>query len=186
MPTINLLPWRERIRDERKAQFIRVWGGCVVMACLFMVMVHAGVAYQIKAQRLVNATLQSEINKLDIKIAAVKNIKSERTNMLSRMDVIQQLQQSRPLTVKVFDAITRLMPDGVHLTVLKREESRILMKGKAESNTRVSDLMRNLEQSPFFADPKLTEIKSDKTEEVYQSIFELYCMQIEVRELNHG
>jgi len=177
MPSINLLPWREKIREERKKEFLQLWVGCVALTCFFMVLVHGGIAHQIKKQRVVNATLQSEINRLELKIIEVRDLKKERASLLSRMQVIEQLQRSRPLTVKIFDSITRLMPEGVYLTEFSRSGDQFNMKGRAESNTRVSEFMRALAQSSHFSAPQLTEIKTDKSEEVYKSAFELHCAQ---------
>jgi len=186
MATINLLPWREKCREVRKQQFIQIWMGALVLSGLIMVLVHGVFSYQIKTQLFINATLTNEITKLDLKIATVANIKAERDSLLSRMQVIQQLQFSRPLTVKVFDAVTRMMPKGIYLTQFSRVENQVVMQGKAESNSRVSELMRALAQSRYFSAPQLTEIKTDKADKVYKSDFELHCLQQNIRETKHG
>lgn len=177
MPNINLLPWREKLRETRKKHFIGVWISCLVLTGVTMLGVHAAIAYQIKSQKYTNEFLTHEIAQLDIKIAAVETIKKERENLLSRMNVILQLQAGRPLNVKIFDTLARFMTDGLYLSELSRTGQSFSVKGKAESNTSVSELMRAIEQSAYFTNPILTEIKSDKTERVYKSIFELTCLQ---------
>lgn len=186
MATINLLPWREQIREVRKQQFIQVWIAATVLSLVVMGGVHGFYYQKNKSQHLVNVSLKKEIAELDLKINSVKQIKQERADLISRMQVIQQLQTSRPTTVKVFDNIVRIMPKGVFLTEFSRQNNQIVFKGKAESNTRVSELMRALEQSPYFGFPQLTEIKTDKSEQVYKSRFELHCTLQDLSGAKHG
>ena len=177
MPTINLLPWREKMREAKKRHFVQLFATCLVTTLTITIAVHFVFTTQVKKQNRVNIMLQNEINQLDVKIVAVNNMKEQRDSLLSRMRVIQSLQQSRPLTVKLFDAVTRSLPDGVYLTQFSRQNVSLMMKGRAESNTRVSELMRALEQSPYFGFPQLTEIVTDRSKKLDKNAFELMCTQ---------
>jgi type IV pilus assembly protein PilN len=157
---INLLPHREE-RRKRGRQHFAVLAG--LTAVLGIVIVGAGYLYisrQIATQEERNAFLKSEIAKLDKEIAEIKKLKDEIAALLARKQIIETLQADRAQTVHLLDQLVRQMPEGVYLKSVKQRGLTINLMGYAQSNARVSTLMRNIESSPWLADPKLVEIKA--------------------------
>jgi type IV pilus assembly protein PilN len=157
---INLLPHREE-RRKRGRQHFAVLGG--LTAALGAVVVGAGYLYVaglISTQDERNAFLKSEIAKLNKEIAEIKKLKDEIGALLARKQIIETLQADRAQTVHLLDQMVRQMPEGVYLSNLVQRGLGVNMKGYAQSNARVSTLMRNIESSPWLADPKLVEIKA--------------------------
>lgn len=163
MARINLLPWREERRQERQQQFI------VALAAGFIfsvVVLYGAILYAdslLDDQNSRNTFLQTEINKLDVKIAKIKTLDQEREQLLARMNVIQELQTSRPKVVKVFDALVRSVPEGIHLEKVQRQGDTLTLNGIAQSNARVSVFMRNLDDNNEFDNPDLTVIQRTST-----------------------
>ena len=160
MPHINLLPWREELRKRRNKEF----GVMALVAVLLMGGVVAGVDWhfqqRIDFQKERNDFLETQIAALDKKIKKIQDLDREKERLLARMRIIQQLQSSRPEIVHVVDAIVKTLPEGVFYTSIEQKGTTITMKGIAQSNARVSSLMRQLESSEWFEDPNLVEIKA--------------------------
>jgi type IV pilus assembly protein PilN len=157
---INLLPHREE-RRKRGRQHFAVLAG--LTAVLGIVIVGAGYLYisrLITTQEERNAFLKSEIAKLDKEIAEIKKLKDEIAALLARKQIIETLQADRAQTVHLLDQLVRQMPEGVYLRSVKQRGLGVNLVGYAQSNARVSTLMRNIESSPWLADPKLVEIKA--------------------------
>lgn len=157
---INLLPHREE-RRKRGRQHFAVLGG--LTAALGAVIVGAGFLYisgLISTQDDRNAFLKSEISKLDKDIAEIKKLKDEIAALLARKQIIETLQADRAQTVRLLDQLVRQMPEGIYLRTLKQRGLGVSVQGYAQSNARVSTLMRNIESSPWLASPKLIEIKA--------------------------
>ncbi len=157
---INLLPHREE-RRKRGRQHFAVLGG--LTAVLGLVIVGAGYLYVsrlIATQDERNAFLKSEISKLDKEIAEIKKLKDEIAALLARKQIIETLQADRAQTVHLLDQMVRQMPEGVYLRTLTQRGLGVSVQGYAQSNARVSTLMRNIESSPWLASPKLVEIKA--------------------------
>ena len=157
---INLLPHREE-RRKRGRQHFAVLGG--LTAALGLAIVGAGYLYiagLISTQDERNAFLKSEISKLDKEIAEIKKLKDEIGALLARKQIIETLQADRAQTVHLLDQLVRQMPEGVYLRTLTQRGLGVSIQGYAQSNARVSTLMRNIESSPWLADPKLVEIKA--------------------------
>ena len=157
---INLLPHREE-RRKRGRQHFAVLGG--LTAVLGAVIVGAGFLYisgLISTQDERNAFLKSEISKLDKEIAEIKKLKDEIAALLARKQIIETLQADRAQTVHLLDQMVRQMPEGVYLRTLTQRGLGVSVQGYAQSNARVSTLMRNIESSPWLASPKLIEIKA--------------------------
>lgn len=165
MTTINLLPWREALRKERQQQFIAVLGGSVVAMLAIIGLIHLHVAGMIDAQSSRNGFLQSQIDRVEKQIVEINAIEKEKQSLLARMTVIQELQQGRSEMVHIFDQIVRVIPDGVYVTKIEQEQSVLTLQGMAQSNARVSSLMRNLDASEWFKEPKLDEITSNKNKQ---------------------
>ena len=164
MPRINLLPWREEQRTQRKRQFFIALGGGVVAALLVVALGDVVMNSVIENQQVRNKVLTDEIAALDRRIKEINDLDAKRQRLKARMEIIEQLQRSRPEIVHVFDQLVRTLPDGVYLTSVKENDQRLEIKGLAESNTRVSAFMRNIDKSGWLKDPDLevVEVKPDK------------------------
>ena len=158
MPQINLLPWREELRKQRNKEF----GISAAVAVLLMGAVVAGVHYhfqeRIAFQQKRNAFLEAEIAKLDQKIKQIQQIDAEKQRLLARMQIIQKLQSSRPEIVHLFDEFVRTIPEGVYFTSIAQKDRDLNIQGIAQSNARVSTLMRQMEASDYLVNPALVEI----------------------------
>lgn len=155
MPRINLLPWRAELRKKRRNQFFMGLGGAVVGAALVVLIANLVMGWIIDSQRERNEILSAEIKTLDERIKEILDLEARRDSLLARMEIIERLQRSRPEIVHVFDQLTRSLPDGVHLTAVQQTGTRLEIKGLAESNTRVSAFMRNIDKSGWLKEPDL-------------------------------
>ena len=158
MPHINLLPWREEQRTQRNKDFAIT---CVVFAVITLMAiggVHYRFTQQIELQGERNNYIYKEIAKLDSKIEEIKDLDAKRLALLARMDIIEQLQASRPEIVHLFDAVVQTLPEGVFYTRITQKGRSLNLQGVAQSNARVSTLMRNIESSEWMENPVLDEI----------------------------
>lgn len=160
MPRINLLPWREEERKERKLAFFVALGVAAVAAVLV-----AGAGYvmfnsMISSQERRNEQLRTEIKAVDRQIEQINDLESQKQRFISRMQVIEKLQRSRSEEVHLFDEITKTMPDGTYLTSIKQNGRKLKFEGVAQSSTRVSTLMRNISASQWMKDPELEVVES--------------------------
>ncbi len=161
MAHINLLPWRENLRKQRKRQFYLQLLGAVVVALLALVLWHMQVMNQIGYQKERNAFLKAEIAKVDKKIKEIKSLEKRRAELVARMNVIQQLQVSRPQVVHLFDELVKTIPDGTYLDQLTQKGDQVTLEGWAQSNARVSAYMRAIDHSEWIKDADLKIIRSD-------------------------
>lgn len=178
MARINLLPWREAHREEKKREFLIVLGGFVFGALFAVLVWDRWVTGNIDNQMSRNEFLRAETAKLDKEVKEINELKTRLQEMLERMTVIQGLQSNRPETVKIFDEFVRSVPDGVFFSGMIRAEDNLSLTGFAESNNRISALMRKLNGSPKFKDPNLTKVEADETLGEQGSRFE---MQVKLR-----
>ena len=160
MPRINLLPWREQERKERKLTFFVALGVAAVAALLV-----AGAGYvlfnsMISSQEHRNERLRAEIKVVDRQIEEINDLESQKQRFISRMQVIDKLQRSRSEEVHLFDEIAKTMPDGTYLTTVKQSGHGLRFEGVAQSSTRVSTLMRNISASQWMKDPELEVVES--------------------------
>ena len=160
MIRINLLPWREARRKAHNLQFFILMGMVAGLAASIVLLVHGYYATRISTQTERNRFLKDENAKLDKEIEEIKKLKEEIQALLSRKQVIETLQADRAQTVHLLDQLVRQMPEGVYLRTLTQRGLGVNILGYAQSNARVSTLMRNIESSPWLADPKLVEIKA--------------------------
>lgn len=177
MAQINLLPWRARLREEKKQQFLTVLGGCLALTLLILCIVHWVVGAKIDEQANRGRYLQQQIMMLDGQLTELKDLQKQKELLLSRMRIIQELQENRLLVVHLFDDLVKLLPDGLFLTSIKREGTTITFEGRAQTNTRVSAFMRKLENSGWYTQPMLREIKDDDKEGMFASRFVLQTQQ---------
>ncbi len=161
MAKINLLPWREAFRTEKKKEFLSLMVVVLVMAVLVAFGWDRVVNNQIESQNSRNQLLKTEIAKLDKQVAEIKGLKKRRQDLLDRIQVIQELQGNRPEIVKIYDEFVRAVPDGVYFTKMIRKGNQISLVGFAESNNRVSSLMRRLDASYKFTEPNLTKVQDN-------------------------
>jgi len=162
MANINLLPWREELRKEKTQQFATTTGFSVILTISVIALIHYTISTQITYQQKRNKILEDEIANLDIALKEIEGLEETKEKLLSRMDIIQSLQQKRPQVVHLFDEIVRTIPEGIYLTGIKQTENAININGVAESNGRVSAYMRNIDGSSWMSTPKLTVIESKK------------------------
>lgn len=160
MIRVNLLPHRELARKERRQRFLALLGGALLLGAGIGLGVHLIISGYIDAQESRNNLFKAEIAKLDKDIAEIKRLQEQIDALLARKKVIEALQSHRAETVHVFNELARLVPEGVVLKSLKQSGVKIELKGQAQSNARVSTLMRNLDGSPYLESPQLVEIKA--------------------------
>src|SRR5690606_22437757 len=160
MARINLLPWREQLREERKKQFISILVLIVLFAGLLVFLGDRNLNGKIDQQNARNDFLQSEIRLLDGRIKEIEQLQARRTQLLDRMKIIQDLQGNRPIIVRVFDEMVRTLPEGVYFTSVNMKGPVINVKGGAESNSLVSNLMRQMDGSDWLAAPNVTAVKA--------------------------
>ena len=155
MPRINLLPWREEQRKLRQKNFAAAALGAVILAgaCVFTGKFFMDRAIGHQNER--NQYLQAEIKLLDKQIEEIENLESQKERLLARMEIIEQLQKSRPEVVHLFDELVTTLPEGVHLDLLEQTGNRLQLKGSAQSSTRVSTYMRRIDASPWMENPDL-------------------------------
>ncbi|MFI3184927.1 MAG: PilN domain-containing protein [Methylococcaceae bacterium] len=160
MAKINLLPWREELRAQKKQDFINA----IALAVLFTILIFSGVHLYVEGlkgyQEQRNKIIQDEIALLDIKISQIKTIEEQKAKLLTKIDLIQKLQESRPEIVHLFDELPRVTPDGVYLSKFTQVGGDLTFEGKSQSNARVSAFMRAIEASPWFKVPTLDVIQS--------------------------
>lgn len=160
MARINLLPWREQLREERKREFFVLLLGVFIIAAGLLFLVDRNFRSDIRNQQARNDFLRREILVLDARIAEIDDLKEQKAQISSRMEVIQDLQGSRPVIVRIFDELVKALPTGVYFNSLERSGDRLQIEGIAESNNKVSELMRRIDDSQWFINPSLQQISA--------------------------
>ena len=155
MPRINLLPWRESERKRKRQEFILSVGAAIATAALVTLLGRWQMGAAIEHQNDRNRIISEEIAELDKQIQEILGLENQKRRLLARMEVIETLQRSRPEIVHIFDEVVRVLPEGVYLTYLKQTGTRFEIRGVAQSSTRVSAFMRNIDASEWLADPAL-------------------------------
>jgi type IV pilus assembly protein PilN len=177
MPRINLLPWREAERKRKRQEFYLSLGAAVATAGLITLLGHWQMSSAIQHQRDRNDYLTQEIAALDKQIEEINGLDAQKRRLLARMEIIETLQRSRPEIVHVFDEVVRLLPEGVYLTYLKQSGTRFEVRGIAQSSTRVSSFMRNIDTSEWLADPVLQIVQTRGAGAAGGSEFTLFANQ---------
>ena len=177
MPRINLLPWREEERKERKVAFTVALGVSALAAGVVTFAVYLLFGSMIDAQEGRNEQLRGEIKRLDKQIEEINNLEASKQRFIARMEIIEKLQRSRPEIVHVFDEIVRTLPDGVYLTGVKQTDKKFKFEGVAQSSTRVSSFMRNIDGSEWLRNPELEVVQTTK-DKGPGSNFTLYAQQV--------
>jgi type IV pilus assembly protein PilN len=179
MAHINLLPWREWERERKKNEFFARLGMVFVAGALVILATGWVLDGAIDNQRNRNQFMQGKIALLDEQIAEIRNLAEEREKLLSRMRVIQDLQGNRPVIVRVFDEMVRTLAKGVYYHSVVMSNKNVSMVGTAESNNRISTLMRDLEKSDWFAGPNLKGLKENASAGAQASDFSLTVNQVD-------
>ena len=192
MARINLLPWRETLRKKRQRDF----GVTTLLALLLTAAACGGVYFiidgMIKFQNKRNQFLEREIAEVDRKIREIKDLEKTKAKLIARMNVIQELQESRPLVVHLFDDVVETIPDGAFLTKLVQKRNKLTLEGRAQSNARVSSFMRNIHSAEWLHSPLLQVISNKSKTGTGLSHFTLDASQVipgkeqQVAEANSG
>jgi type IV pilus assembly protein PilN len=158
MIRINLLPHRAEKRRARQIQFAALSVISLVLGALLVGFVHAAISAQISNQQARNDYLRAETAVLDKQIVEIKKLREQTHALMLRKDAVEKLQSDRADVVHLMDQMLRILPDGVYLRTLKQTGSKISITGYAQSNARISTLMRAVEDSPWLDSPALVEI----------------------------
>jgi len=185
MPRINLLPWREQERKIRRREFMVAACGAIVAAAVFVGGGKLVYSSWTDSQNETNNLLKKEIVKLDSQIADIQDLETRKQRLVARMEIIEKLQRKRPEIVHLFDEIVKTVPDGIYLTAIKQSGNKLEIHGIAQSSTRVSTFMRNIDSSVWMDNPVLQVVESAKDSPTGGSNFTLTSDVVGV-DLEHG
>ncbi len=178
MPRINLLPWREAERQKRQRDFMVAIAAAFVVGIIFSVLVNLNYVSRIDYQLDRNARLEGEIAELDKSITAINGLERQKERLLARMEIIEQLQSSRPEIVHLFEEISRQIAEGVYRTAMKQAGASVEVTGIAHSSTRVSALMRQIDASQWLTDPGVVKVETTEQGPSRQAAFVVTMKQI--------
>jgi type IV pilus assembly protein PilN len=181
MAHINLLPWRAELRKQQQQDFVVAVGLGIALTMALMLLLHINISAKMDYQSERNHYLEAEIQTLESKIKEIQDLEVKKKRLLAKMEVIQELQASRPEIVHLFHELGRTIPEGVYLSDLAQADKSLTVNGMAQSNARVSAYMRNLESSAWLRDPILniieTKLESKENKRERQSKFTLQMKQ---------
>ncbi len=188
MPRINLLPWREEQRKIKRREFALAAGAAVLAGVMFALggkLLYSG---WIDAQNARNDLLKREIGKLDAQIADILDLETRKQRLLARMEIIEKLQRSRPEIVHLFDEFVKTVPEGVYLTSIKQTDRKLEIHGIAQSSTRVSTFMRNIDASNWMTNPQLQVVEAASNSPTGGSSFTLFTdtVGVDLNDLAHA
>lgn len=178
MPRINLLPWREELRQKRKKDFLSALLGAVLVGGLLAYGFKLTVQGWTSAQNDRNQILRDEIAQLDLQIEEINGLEAQKERLLARMQIIDRLQRSRPEVVHLFDELVDSLPEGVFLTEVAQSDARIEISGEAQSSTRVSALMRNIDDSEHLENPGLEVVETVANGATRNAQFQIFAEQV--------
>ena len=171
MSNINLLPWRDAAKQRQKNQFFAMLIAGAVVSAILVVVVNFVYQHAISRQNARNQFLQAEMAQLDIKIGEINRLKVRRAELIERMRLIDQLQQSRNLAVHIFDQLPSLVTTGVYLDSLSYKDRRIDVVGKSEAHSRVANMMRLIDKSGWSGQTTISSIYASDTKPISLSQF---------------
>lgn len=160
MAKINLLPWREELREQRNKEYFVMLGIVAALAAALVFLVNSYYSDSVVAQNYRNAFVEKESQVLDAKIDEIRSLQDTRTQLIERMELIQALQGNRPVIVRVFDEVARSVPEDLFFKSLSIVGENVTISGVAKSNNRVAALMRNFDASEWFTDPELKKVQA--------------------------
>jgi type IV pilus assembly protein PilN len=181
MPRINLLPHREQKRKDRRRDFLVMLAGAAVGAVIVVGCGKLLYSGWIDAQKAKNTMLTKEIEKLNAQIADIQDLENRKQRLLARMEIIEKLQRQRPEIVHRFDELVKIVPEGVYLTSLKENGKKLELHGIAQSSTRVSTFMRNIDGSNWLTGPELQVVESAPSSPTGGSSFVLFANEVGVQ-----
>ena len=181
MMRINLLPHREEKRKRRQQQFGVLAGIAAVLGLLVAGAVWLYLDQQVTQQQQNVAYMKQEIDKLDKQIEEIRKIREETASLLAKKQVVEGLQSNRSEPVQLLDQLLRQLPEGVYLKAFKQTGPKVNISGYAQSNARVSTLMRNLGASPYLENPELVEIKAVSSPDKSGSRVNEFNMNISIK-----
>jgi len=182
MPRINLLPWREELRAKRKKDFLMAVVGAVLVGGLLSYTGKLTVQGMTSAQNTRNTILRNEIEELDRQIEEINQLDAQKSRLIARMEIIDRLQRARPEAVHLVDELVETLPEGVFLTEVIQVSDRIEINGSAQSSTRVSALMRNVNSSEWLNQPQLQVVETVANGPNRDANFTIFANQIGVDE----
>ena len=174
---INLLPWRAEQRFKRKKRLIMILIASAILAILTVFLIHLKIAHRISKQEARNDHLKREISLLDFKIRRILLLKERKRNLLARMNIILELQDSRFSLVRLLNEIVKIIPNGIVVHAIERKGHTVTLQAQADSNASISELMKKIHQSKELSEPNLSEIRRDKTSQTHSNIFKLTLFQ---------
>jgi type IV pilus assembly protein PilN len=180
MPRINLLPWREEYRKTKRREFALAAGAAVLAGVMFALGGKLMYAGWIDSQNAKNDLLKREIGKLDAQITDILDLENRKQRLLARMEIIEKLQRSRPEIVHLFDELVKTVPEGVYLTSIKQTDRKLEIHGIAQSSTRVSTFMRNIDGSTWMNNPVLQVVEAATNTPTGGSSFTLFTDTVSV------
>ena len=169
MMHINLLPWRERLREERRREFLTIMMGFVIIAGGLVFLLDRYFNGEITMQQARNVFVRAEITLLDAQVAEINQLGQQKEDIRARMNVITDLQGTRPVIVRIFDEMVWTLPNGIFYEQVQRIEDVIAVEGIAESSARITELMRNLDDSEWFKATDLSEFSVVESAETSMS-----------------
>ncbi|HMB73620.1 MAG TPA: PilN domain-containing protein [Gammaproteobacteria bacterium] len=178
MPRINLLPWREVLRQKRKKDFLAAIVGAVLLGGGAIYASKWIVQQRIENQEARNGILEEEIRQLDAQIEEIRGLENQKERLVARMRIIEELQQSRPLVVHLFDELVEALPEGTNYSRVEQTGERVALTGIASSTTRVASLMRNIEASDWLSTPELGSIEAINSSAGRASEFAVSARQV--------
>ncbi len=182
MAHINLLPWREELRNQRKKEFFTMMGGAVVLMLAIVGYAHMHIIGMAEYQQQRNQFLSAEITKVKARNREIDELEKRKEQLIARMDVIKDLQGNRPEVVHLFEELVKAVPEGLHLIKVEQQGRVLTIVGGAQSNARVSTFMRKLDESEWFAEPSLDVIEAKTTGVERSRTFTLRVRQLSVEE----
>jgi len=186
MPRINLLPWREEERKKRQQDFMVALAGSIVAAVLVVGATLFAFSQMIDNQESRNQRLEAEITELEKSITEIDDLERQKERLLARMEIIEQLQRSRPEIVHLFDEMSRVLPEGVYLNGMKQNGVSVELQGVAQSSTRVSALMRQADESEWLTDPSVTKVETTESGPARQAEFVVNLKQVSAETEEEG
>jgi type IV pilus assembly protein PilN len=177
MARINLLPWREWERKRKQREFVGMAAAGAIFAAIAVVIGHLHMEGSIGSQEERNSFLKAEIKALDDRIVKIQDLESTKSRLLARMNVIQELQSNRPVSVHLMDELVRTLPEGVYLSKATQKGTGLTLDGIAQSNARVSAYMRNIDGSLWIGNPKLNVIETQTVDRRRVAQFTLLASQ---------
>lgn len=188
MPNINLLPWRERAKQQREQQFYSMIGAAFAVTVLVVIVVLQVIGGEIELQQLKNNFLKQEIAIVEQKISEIKALRETKENLKKRMDLVERLQNTRNLPTYLLDSLAKVVSPGVYLEQIQRDGDTLWIEGLSESNNHLANTIRNVETSQWYNNPRLQKINS-KTKQLRQ--LNKFSMRVDINphakpEPSHG